>query len=407
MSDFDLCSMNRARKTGTPMRINLELSSALRHVSSSGVEWPGGSSFVKVAAWKTAAGGPGPMAIGVAMVGGSLFVLTRIPLQTLLGPNAPFIMAWPGILFAAFLGGFWPAIAVTVLSVPVAQWALATADARPLGPFGIAIFGLFGLIFAIAGEARIRGLRRAKAYADRLAETQAKLVQVARLNAVGEMAGTLAHELNQPLTAIANYLSAAQQLVDREPANPRVPELMQKAADQVVRAGQIVSRVRANVDRGEIETSEQSLSGLVQEAVDVAVAGVARDGVEIRYAFDRAADRVLADRIQVQQVVLNLVRNAVEAMAHSPRRELSIASQEAASGFLEVRVADTGPGIAPDVADRLFQPFVTGKSTGMGVGLSISRNIIEAHGGRMWTSANPNGGATFHFSLPRPVAGEA
>jgi two-component system sensor kinase FixL len=341
------------------------------------------------------------MAITLALAGGSLLVFSRIPLQTLLGPNAPFIMAWPGILFAAFLGGFWPAIAVTALSVPVAQWVLTTADARPLGVGGIIIFALFGLVFAIAGEARIRGLQRAKAYADRLAETQSQLVQVARLNAVGEMAGSLAHELNQPLTAIANYVNAAQQMVSREPGSPRIPELLQKAADQAVRAGQIVSRVRANVDRGEIETSEQSLAGLVQEAVDVAVAGVARDGVEIRYAFDRGADRVLADRIQVQQVVLNLVRNAVEAMAASPRREISIASLETAPGFLEVRVADTGPGIAPDVADRLFQPFVTGKPNGMGVGLSISRNIIEAHGGRMWTSANPDGGAIFHFSLPR------
>jgi two-component system sensor kinase FixL len=344
------------------------------------------------------------MAIGLAVVGGSLLVLTRIPLQTLLGPNAPFIMAWPGILFAAFLGGFWPALAVTALSVPVAQWVLATADARALGPGGIIIFGVFGLVFAIAGEARIRGLRRAKAYADRLAETQSQLIQVARLNAVGEMAGTLAHELNQPLTAIANYVNAAQQLVGRDPANPRVPELLQKAADQAVRAGQIVSRVRSNVDRGEIETSEHSLADLVEEAVDVAVAGVAKDGVEIRYAFDRGADRVLADRIQVQQVVLNLVRNAVEAMAQSSRRVLSIASQQIAPGFLEVCVADTGPGIAPDLADRLFQPFVTGKPDGMGVGLSISRNIIEAHGGKMWASGNPDGGATFHFSLPRVAA---
>ncbi len=360
---------------------------------------------MRIAAWKTTAGGPGPLALVLAVVGGGLFVLSRIPLQTLLGPNAPFIMAWPGILFAAFLGGFWPAIVVTALSVPVAQWALATADARTLGPVGIVIFGLFGLVFALAGEARIRGLRRAKAYADRLAETQSQLIQVARLNAVGEMAGSLAHELNQPLTAIANYVHAAQQMVIRDPTSPRVPELLQKAADQAVRAGQIVSRVRSNVDRGEIETSEQSLAGLVQEAVDVAVAGVGRDGVEIRYAFDRGADRVLADRIQVQQVILNLARNAVEAMAQSPRREIRIASQEAASGFLEVRVADTGPGIAPEVADRLFLPFVSGKPDGMGVGLSISRSIIEAHGGKLWASGNPDGGATFHFSLPRAAAG--
>jgi len=218
------------------------------------------------------------------------------------------------------------------------------------------------------------------------------------------MAGSLAHELNQPLTAIANYLNAAQHMVGADPGNPRVPELLQKAADQAVRAGQIVARVRASVDRGEVETSEQSLAGLVQEAVDVAVAGAAKEGMQIRYAFDREADRVLADRIQVQQVVVNLVRNAVEAMSSTPRRELSIASRAAAPGYLEVRVADTGPGIEPAMADRLFQPFASGKPGGMGMGLCISRSIVEAHGGRLWASANPGGGAVFHFSLPRAGA---
>lgn len=355
-------------------------------------------------AWKTTDGTPGPIAIIVAIGGGVLLVLSRIPMQTLLGPNAPFIMAWPGILFAAFLGGFWPAILITILAVPVAQWSLGTADARPLGLGGIVIFAAFGLIFAVAGEARIRGSRKAKAYADRLAETQTQLLQVSRLNAMGEMAGSLAHELNQPLTAIANYISAAQQLSSRDPASPRVGELLQKAADQAVRAGQIVSRVRANVDRGEVEAQAESLTSLVQEAVDVAIQGVAKDGVDIRFDFDRTADTVMADRIQVQQVILNLVRNAVEAMAGSPRRELRIGSHRGEAGFLEVHVADTGPGISEEVADRLFQPFVSGKADGMGVGLSISRNIIEAHGGRMWTSDNADGGATFHFSLPRPAA---
>lgn len=364
--------------------------------------------WLRTAAWKSSSGRPGPVSIGLALVGGGLLVLSRIPLHVILGPNAPFIMAWPGILLAAFLGGFWPAILITAASVPVAQWALASADAPPLGVGGIGVFAAFGLVFAVAGEARFRALRRSKAVADRLAATQAQLIHVARLNAMGEMAGALAHELNQPLTAIANYVNAAQQLLDRDPASPRLAELLSKAGDQAVRAGQIVSRVRANVDRGEVEASEQSLSGLVHEAVDVAVAGVAKDDVAIRYSLDRDADRVLADRIQVQQVILNLVRNAVEAMQGRPRRELRIESRPADAGFLEVCVADTGPGIAPDVADRLFQPFVTAKPDGMGVGLSISRNIIEAHGGRMWASANTDGGATFHFSLRRaPAAMEA
>jgi two-component system sensor kinase FixL len=339
---------------------------------------------------------------------GAAVVLARLPLQETLGANAPFLLAWPGILLAAFLGGFWPAILVTALSVGVAQWALIDGGAGRLGPGAIAVYVAFGLVFAVAGGMRKRGIRRAKAAAERLAELQTQMIHVARLNAMGEMAGSLAHELNQPLTAIANYLNAAEQLLAREdvPA-ARVGELVRKAGDQAVRAGQIVSRVRANVDRGDISMAEESASGLVHEAVEVATSGQPRDGLVIRYDFDRGADRVLADRIQIQQVVLNLVRNAIEAMVDRPRRELHVGSRAIEPGFLQFHVADTGPGISPHVADRLFQPFVTGKSDGMGVGLSISRNIIEAHGGRMWVEANSDGGATFHFTLKRAGQGEA
>ena len=146
---------------------------------------------------------------------GALIVLSRLLLQDVLGAEAPFILAWPGIILAAFLGGFWPAIIVSAISFAVAQFVLTTGGEKALGIGGAAIFMSFGLVFAIAGEMRNRGLRRAKAYADRLAETQSHLMQVARLNALGEMAGSLAHELNQPLTAIGNYLGAAQQLVER------------------------------------------------------------------------------------------------------------------------------------------------------------------------------------------------
>jgi len=339
---------------------------------------------------------------------GALIVLSRLLLQDVLGAEAPFILAWPGIILAAFIGGFWPAILVTALSLGVAQHVLVLGGKAQLGVGGAAIFLAFGLIFAVAGHMRKRGLRRAKEYAERLAATQAQMVHVARLNAMGEMAGSLTHELNQPLTAITNYLNAAQQLLSREGArDPKVGELLGKASGQAIRASQIVTRVRANVDRGEIAACEESLSSLVREAVDIATVGGAKAGVTIRYEFDRNDDRVLADRIQVQQVMLNLVRNAIEAMAASPRRELRIGSGGADEpGFVHCYVADTGPGVAPEVAGRLFQPFVTDKPTGMGVGLSISRNIIEAHGGRMWADASQDGGAAFHFSLRRAEPAE-
>lgn len=340
----------------------------------------------------------------VATAVGGLITLARIPMQTLLGPNAPFLLAWPAMMLAAFLGGFWPTILVALVGLSVGQWVLATAEARMPGLIGLFIYAAFTLVFAVAGEMRKRGLARSRAQAARLAELQGQMVRVSRLNAMGEMAGSLAHELNQPLTAIANYLNAAEQLLGREdvPAE-RAGELVRKAGAQAVRAGQIVARVRGSLDRGEVALADECLSALVQEAVDVAAAA-GRGGVSVRYDFDRVADRVMADRIQVQQVVLNLVRNATEAMAGQPRRELRIGSRVDEPGMLQLHVADTGPGLSPDVADRLFQPFVSGKAGGMGVGLSISRGIIEAHGGRMWVEANADGGATFRFTLKR--AGE-
>lgn len=358
---------------------------------------------MRVPDWISSAGRRAQLRLFLSGVGlGGLVVLSRVSLQETLGANAPFLMAWPGIMLAAFLGGFWPAVLVTALSVAVAQWAVIDGGAGMLGPGAIALFVVFGLVFAVAGEMRKRGLRRAEAAAERLAQLQAQMIRVSRLNAMGEMAGSLAHELNQPLTAIANYLNAAEQLLARdETPAARVSELVRKAGDQAVRAGQIVGRVRASVDRGEIAMARESAAEMVQEAVEVALGGAGRDGLVVRYDFDRGADPVMADRIQVQRVVLNLVRNAVEAMAGRPRRELRVGNRAAEPGFLQFYVADTGPGVPPDLSERLFQPFVSGKADGMGVGLSISRNIIEAHGGRMWLEANGDGGATFHFTLKR------
>jgi two-component system sensor kinase FixL len=340
-------------------------------------------------------------AFALAFAVGCALTLIRLLLQEQLGGTSPFLFSWPGIMLAAFIGGFWPALAVTGVGLWVGQHVLAEAGARTIRPVGIFIYLAFGLVFAIAGGLRRQALRRAAENAARLAELQARMVQMSRLNALGEMAGSLAHELNQPLTAITNYVSAAQQLLGRDPA--RAGELLGKIAAQAQRAGQIVSRARASVDRGELAPAAESLPELVHEAVDIATTGAPHADAAIRYTFDPGAERVLADRIQVQQVILNLVRNALEAMAGCSRRELRIGSRSEGE-FVEVHVADTGPGIAPELAESLFQPFVSGKPNGMGVGLAICRSIIESHGGKIWAAANPEGGAVFHFSLPR--AGE-
>jgi two-component system sensor kinase FixL len=214
------------------------------------------------------------------------------------------------------------------------------------------------------------------------------------------MASALAHELNQPLTAIANYLKGSSRLLAAETVpRDRLRDAVDRAGEQALRAGQIIRRLRDFVARGETERRIESLPRLIEEASVLALVGAREHGVEARFRLDPRADRVLADKVQVQQVLLNLIRNAVDAMEASPRRELGVTAEPAADGMVRLSVSDTGPGIDPDVADQLFQPFVTTKRTGMGVGLSISRTIIESHGGRIWFEPNPGGGTVFRFTL--------
>jgi two-component system sensor kinase FixL len=248
----------------------------------------------------------------------------------------------------------------------------------------------------------VRDLTERQDTESRLQELQSELVHISRLTAMGEMASTLAHELNQPLSAIANYLKGVRRLLERPgAAQPGViSDAVDKAAEQALRAGDIVRRLRDFVARGESERRVESIAKLVEEASALALVGVKEQGIRVRTQYDLDVDLVLADKVQVQQVLLNLMRNAVEAMAGAPRRDLLL-STAAAEGMAVINVADSGPGIEAEIAAQLFQPFVTSKPHGMGVGLSISRTIVEAHGGRIWTEPNPGGGTIFRFTLPR------
>jgi C4-dicarboxylate-specific signal transduction histidine kinase len=336
----------------------------------------------------------------LAASSGSLIALLRLLMQDTLHGNAPFLLAWPGMILAAFLGGFWPTMIVTVVGAVVAEMVLTRNGIAPLRAGGLAVFGLFGVVFGVAGAARQRGLRRAAENERRLAEMRARLENVTRLNAMGEMAGVLAHELNQPLTAISAYVSAARRLLAGGTMQPHeLSDILARVSEQSVRAGEVIARIRGYVTRGEISPSAQTLSAMFDEAAAVAMAGSDDTSLVLRAEFDPGLEKVLADRIQIQQVMLNLIRNAMEAMAGSRRRELRIGGA-LCGDMIEAFVADTGPGVSDEVAERLFQPFVTGKADGMGVGLSISRSIIESHGGLIWAERNADGGATFRFTLP-------
>jgi two-component system, LuxR family, sensor kinase FixL len=250
----------------------------------------------------------------------------------------------------------------------------------------------------------IRDLTERQKTQQRLQELQAELIHMSRFTAMGEMASTLAHELNQPLTAVASYLNGCRRLLDGSESvqNLMLRDAIDRAADQALRAGQIIRRLRQFVARGESERQVENVAKLIEEACALALVGAKEAGVRVAFDFDPGIRFVLADKIQVQQVLLNLMRNAIEAMQETEQRDLTISVAEHPDDLVEIRVADTGPGIAPEVTLQLFQPFVTTKPQGMGVGLSISRTIIEAHGGRLWAETNPTGGATFRLTLKAP-----
>jgi two-component system, LuxR family, sensor kinase FixL len=247
----------------------------------------------------------------------------------------------------------------------------------------------------------VHDLTEEQAAKRRIQDLQAELLHSSRLSAMGQMASTMAHELNQPLTAVMNYLEAARHLLERGPeAADRVTNLIGRAVAQAERAGEVIRQLRQFVRRGETDRRTQSLNKLVEEALALALVGARQSGV--RVALDLAPDlpAVHADAVQIQQVLINLVRNAVEAMQEVERRELGITTRKLPDGTAEVQVIDSGPGIPREIAECLFQPFVTTKASGMGLGLSICRQIVEAHQGQLSAAPNEPGGTVFRITLP-------
>jgi two-component system sensor kinase FixL len=238
-----------------------------------------------------------------------------------------------------------------------------------------------------------------KAMVDRLEVLQRELLHVSRLNDMGQMASAFAHELNQPLAAIGMYLAGVRRMIasgDPQQASEGCDE----AAIHVVRAGEVIRRLRDFVKKEHSARKLERLRDVIEESLELAFMGRRLDETDLTLRIaDDAADAVI-DKVQIQQVLVNLMRNAAEALTDAPVRRLTVSTRRLDVHTVEIEIADSGPGLSPDIEDQLFQPFVTTKVTGMGVGLSLCRNIIEAHGGRIAAQNGPEGGAVFCFTLP-------
>jgi len=239
-------------------------------------------------------------------------------------------------------------------------------------------------------------------------QQEERLQRTARLVTMGEMASTLAHELNQPLAAISNYaMGCVRRLENGEYKEADLLAAMQKASFQAERAGKIIRRIRDFVRKSEPRRAAVVLAEIVDDAMGFAEIDAKKAMVRIHRDIDRELPPVFADRIMIEQVMLNLIKNAIDAMVDVPEdeRQLRLSARQV-DGMIEVSVSDRGHGILVEDAERLFTPFYTTKSEGMGMGLNICRSIIEFHDGRLWTESNPEGGTVFRFTLPVEIASE-
>ena len=244
----------------------------------------------------------------------------------------------------------------------------------------------------------VRDISERRAQEARVTLVREQLIHAGRVQELGQVSAGIAHELNQPLAAIQNFAAAAKRLMaNGDPA--AAAQAIIKAGEQATRAGDIIRRMRDFVEKRDTYKKRDDVNAIIREAASLGLIGAKAIGVDARYDLASGLPPVVADRVQIEQVLVNLLHNAVDAMAEAPQRVL-ILSSRLADGMVEIMVADTGKGISETIAKTLFQPFVTTKQTGMGIGLAISKSIIDAHGGEIFAEPNPGGGARFYVRLP-------
>jgi C4-dicarboxylate-specific signal transduction histidine kinase len=294
--------------------------------------------------------------------------------------------------------------AIIAASIMANIWIVRGAAEPTSLPLAI-IMGSCASVYAAHASSRYqRELRRAEAAEEELRarQHQAGLAHAARLSTLGGMAAGLAHEINQPLSAIVSYANGSARRIragDVAPAD--LLEIVDAIADEALRGGEILRRIREFVRNAEASRASADLNLLVREALHFAEVEARDLGIALRLQLAPHRLDVEVDAIQLEQVILNLVRNGFEAMSDGGApRELSIETGALDGAAVELVVRDTGSGVSQAAAGRLFEPFFTTKRDGLGLGLHISRSIVEAHGGRVWASPNPPRGAAFHIVLP-------
>ena len=242
----------------------------------------------------------------------------------------------------------------------------------------------------------------------RIRELQAEHSEMSKKAAMSELATTIAHELNQPLSAAINYNRACAQTLRSSNANiPKESyEMIEKAIDQVNRAAAIIRNLRDYIEQEDVEFAEEDLGQIVQEAVELARVSAPEMSADVRLDFASCLNPISVNRVQIQQVVMNLVRNSLEAMDRASKKTLTVSIRPRGDGFVEVAFSDTGSGVPDLIAENLFDPFVSDKDNGLGIGLTICRSIIERHGGEIWADKTGEQGATVCFTLPSPVESE-
>jgi len=238
----------------------------------------------------------------------------------------------------------------------------------------------------------------------RLRELQIELLHVSRLSAMGQMTAAIAHELNQPLAAISNYLGAVRRTLHADESGSavliRANELLDKVQNQTLRAGDVIRNMKEIIEKRDGRRVAENIGTTIKDALALIMFGAAHESVSVELDLESDTPPVLIDRVQIQQILINLIRNSIESMSRRDQRILTLSTGIGEPGFVEITVQDTGCGVPPSVSERLFQPFNTSKSGGMGLGLMICQTLVEANGGRIWRVNNTPTGSAFRFSVP-------